>query len=312
MSSMAIPMGGQNMMFGSGSNPGTFQFGGAGFGAAPTSGGPVASPGGGFGAQPLPGGSLTTNPTGVQGGGTTGAGAPVLQFGGQQPMQGQGSNPFSQKPQQAMSTSAVGTGMPTPTPSLTTGQQTLNNLTGTTAGTPSTVTGENGQTTTQANNYGQSGEQQNRTLGELQNYYGEGMGSLIYNLLQNGGMNTGLVNSTDAAMIQGMQGQINQGSGNLNNLLGAEGVSANSSSSLLANSNYQSQVTSQENAQIAQTYLQQYDVGQQLLNNVLGNTMNVNAQGTANQSNWMDDIGSALNIAGDFSSVFSSIPIPGM
>jgi len=57
-----------------------------------------------------------------------------------------------------------------------------------------------------------------------------------------------------------------------------------------------------ENSLIAQNYLKQYDIGQQLLSGVLGNAMDVNAKGTANQSNWMDYLGQGLQIAGDVAS----------
>jgi len=247
------------------------------------------------------GGALTTNPTGLQGGGSTSAGAPVFNMTSGMPTPTSGFSPTSGLtggngpvgvPGAPGSFSAQTSGTGSGTQAIMTGAGQ--------SASPSTnpVTGENNQTSTGT----QTQRQQDRTLGELQSYYGEGMGSYIYNLMQSGGMNTNLVNATDAQMIQAMQGQINQGSGNLNNLLGASGVSANSSSYGLANAQYQADATSQENSLIAQNYLKQYDIGQQLLSGVLGNAMDVNAKGTANQSNWMDYLGQGLQIAGDVAS----------
>jgi hypothetical protein len=307
MATSPIPMGGVNTMFGNSSTPGTFNFGGLAGGGTPAQGPIGGSLGSGM-PSPMPmGGSLTTNPTGAQGGSTTGAGAPILPNGGS-PVT---SNQYHMPAQQAYSNPSSGamvagtgagvgngvgggTAAPAAGSSATSLLGSLEGATSSTAGTPGTVTGDNGQSTSSPNAYGQTQRQQDRSLGELQDEYGEGMGSMIYNLLQSGGMNTNLVNQTDNAMIQAMQTQINQGAGNLNNVLGAQGVSGNSSANLLANSNYQAQATAQENSLIAGNYLQQYDVGQQLLNSILGGSMQVSAQNSANFS-WGNLLNSAIS-----------------
>lgn len=222
---------------------------------------------------------LSTNPTGAQGGNTTGGGAPIIP----------GSGTATAK--------AVGGGS-TGQPTIGTPGGTLGTLLGTVGqggANPGTATGENGQTIV---NGQQTQRQDDRTLGELQNYYGEGMGSYIYSLMQTGGINTNLINSVDSSMIAAMQPQINQGEVNLNSVLGAQGIGGNSSTAALANSNYQSTAATAENAQIAQTYLGQYDQGQQLLQSILGGVLGTNQQGTANQSNWMDYLNEGLQIAG--------------
>lgn len=320
MATMPIPMGGQGTMFGSPTAPGTFNYGGSGI-----SGTPATGQGGTMPSLPPAGGPITTNPTGIQGGGSTVGGAPIL-WGGQPPtgpggtfsMSGGTASPTPapptvsnaggiqhMPPQQAYA--ATGTPMPTPT-GVQSGQQYLDSLTGATSNPTSTVPGQNNQATPSPNSYDQTTRQQTRTLGELQSEYGEGMGSLLYSLLQTGGINLGILNSTDAAEIQAMQGQINMGAGNLNNILGAQGISGNSSSSIMANTQYQEGATAEENSLIAKNYLQQYDVGQQLLSQILGDTSKTAAQNTANQPNWEDYLGMGLNVAtGGLSGLASSI-----
>jgi hypothetical protein len=240
---------------------------------------------------------LSTNPTGAQGGSSTAAGAPVMPGGASaSPMMAPSGASGAAPRAQGGSGSGTAIGSPTSTLSGLLGTQ----GSGTSLG---SATGQNGQTVV---NGQQTQRQDDRTLGELQSYYGEGMGSYIYSLMQNGGMNTNLVNSVDSSMIAAMQPQINQGQADLNSVLGAQGVSGDSSTSSLANSNYLSKAATAENSQIAQTYLGQYDQGQQLLQSILGGVLGTNQQGTANANNPMDTIsgilgmgGSALNAAGD-------------
>lgn len=253
---------------------------------------PMFSGGAGMPANPL-----STNPTGVQGGGTTGAGAPVL---GASPWAG-GTVPTGS----GVTSGAVPVGSPTGT---------LSTLTGTAGATPTIgqiATGENNQTITGGQ---QTQRQSDRTLGELQNYYGEGVGSYIYGLLQTGGLNMDLLNQVDTSQIAAMQPQIAEGEANLNATLGAQGIGANSSTSALANSNYLSQATTAENAQVAQNYLGQYDQGQQLIQSILNGVLNVNAKGTANQPSVLDDITSALGLGQAGTSLYTSLSniIPGL
>jgi hypothetical protein len=253
---------------------------------------------------------LSTNPTGVQGGSTTASGAPMLTQSSPATM---GAAPAAPKANAQISTApgTVGGSMPSGTTAAgtsasaspvgmpTTATSTLSNLLGTagsgTPGNAQTATGENNQTITGGT---QTSRDANRTLGELQSYYGEGMGSYIYGLMQTGGINETLLNQVDTSQIAAMQPQINSGQANLNSVLGAQGVSGNSSTAALANSNYLSNATTQENAQISSNYLQQYDQGQQLLQSILGNVMQTNQQGTANQPTGLGIATSALGLAG--------------
>lgn len=219
--------------------------------------------------MPLPpanGGGSGMNPTGTAGGSTAGGAVPMLSTGA--PTTGVGGSPTG----------------------------TLAGLMGNQGGASTfapTATGENGQTVSGGT---QTQRQTDRTLGELQSYYGEGIGSYIYSLMQNGGVNMSLLNQVDTSQIAAMQPQINQGQANLNSTLGAQGVSGNSSTSALANSSYLANATTQENSQISSNYLHEYDQGQQLLQSILGGVLKTNSDGTANESNWMDDIGTILGI----------------
>ena len=257
---------------------------------------------------------LSTNPTGAQGGSTTASGAPMLTQTSPQTM---GAAPAAVPNPTAKATGSTAPGVVTggPIPSGTTSAgtssaqapvatptnatSTLSNLLSTagsgTPGNAQSATGENNQVVTGGT---QTSRDADRTLGELQSYYGEGMGSYIYGLMQTGGINETLLNQVDTSQIAAMQPQINQGEANLNSVLGAQGVSGNSSTNALANSNYLSSATTQENAQISNNYLQQYDQGQQLLQSILGGVMSTNQQGTANAPTNLDYAEDALKIAG--------------
>ncbi len=274
------------------------------FGGTPFNGQPAMPVWGTGGMPSLPpaGGSLTTNPTGAQGGGTTSGGVPIL------PARGS----YHMPPQQAYGASGVSGVVPATnpygTPSLSAG-----------SGSSTTVTGQNGQQISTQNAFDQTGRQQDRTLGELQDYYGEGMGSLLYQYLQSGGgMNLPITQQAVGAQDTAMQAQLasqiaqmyqtaNIGSGNLNNILGAQGLSANSSSNILANTQYQAdtaqsindlinQAYSRQNALTAEEFFNMWNASQNREENILGQTAQTNKEGTANQGNWMDDITSALGL----------------
>lgn len=134
------------------------------------------------------------------------------------------------------------------------------------------------------------------SMDELSNIYGAGVGSYLNNLLSTGGINIGLTNQVNAADINAMQPGINQGSANLAALLGAQGVSGNSSTNALAQSNYAAQVAGQENSLINQSYMNEYNQGQGLIQSILGNLMGGAQTYTADQNNWMDYLTGALNI----------------
>ena len=213
------------------------------------------------------------NPTGTAGGSNNGAGVPMAN-----------AHSVSGNPGANTGVPAGGSPAPTASPIPTTATPTPQ---GTVTSLAPTATGENNQTIT---NNQQTQEQTNRTLGELQTYYGEGVGSYLYNLMQTGGINENVANQTNTADVNAMQGSINQGSANLNSTLGAQGVSGNSSTSALANSQYQQGATAQENAVINQNYMSEYTQGQQMLESILPGIMKTNQEGTANQPSVLDEV----------------------
>jgi hypothetical protein len=146
---------------------------------------------------------------------------------------------------------------------------------------------------------GQTDRQQGRTLGELQKYYGEGMGSLIYQYLQSGGgYNSALADQTVKATNDAMLHNIEIGMGNLTSTLGASGISPNSSVSALETSNYESNAMTQMNAIDAQIYNQMYESGQNRELSMLMQTGDVNAKGTANQPTFWSTLSNILGIGG--------------
>jgi hypothetical protein len=160
-----------------------------------------------------------------------------------------------------------------------------------------TVTGENGQTSTSNNNFNQTQTQQNRTLGELQTYYGEGMGSLIYQYLQsNGGYNSSITQQAVDSQTNAMQQQTQLGANNLQSMLGAEGISGTGLTDSLTN--YENQAVTQENAITSQEYYNMWNASQDRELAVLNQAGQTNATGTANQPNWMDYLDIGLETAG--------------
>lgn len=189
-----------------------------------------------------------------------------------------------------------------------------------------TVTGQNGQQIQSPNTFDQTGRQQNRSLGELQQYYGEGIGSMLYQYLQGGaggtdpnlpmgGYNAALTQQSVDAQIGAMQQQIGQGANDLQSRLGAMGVSGGSSGMQYALGNYMDQAMKQENAITANEY---YDMWNQSMNremqmfegaqnrelSMLQDVSKVNATGTANQSSWMDTLGSIFQGAAGIGGLF--------
>ena len=131
------------------------------------------------------------------------------------------------------------------------------------------------------------------TYGDLTDIYGAGIGGYLSELMGNGGMNMGLLNQVNASEMNAMSGPVNQGAANLNATLGAEGVSANSSTNVLANSQYQQGATANENSQIAQNYMDEYNQGQETERSILPGVMN----NAGDQPNWMDYLGMGENFA---------------
>lgn len=161
-----------------------------------------------------------------------------------------------------------------------------------------TVTGDNNQVSPSANTFDQTQRQQNRTLGELQTYYGEGMGSLIYQYLQsNGGYNSAITQQAVDSQVNAMQQQIGLGANDLTSRLGTMGISGSGLTDSLTN--YENTATTQENAIVAQEYYNMWNSSQNRELSMLMSTADVNAKGTANQSNWMDYLNYALGLVGD-------------
>lgn len=97
-----------------------------------------------------------------------------------------------------------------------------------------------------------------------QNTYGTGAGALLTSYLQTGaGYNGALAQQAVSATDTAMQQQINQQYGALQSSMAAAGLSPNSSASALAQSQFLSNASAQENAVAAQQYTQMYSQSQQ-------------------------------------------------
>lgn len=130
--------------------------------------------------------------------------------------------------------------------------------------------------------------QSDRTLAELQKYYGEGMGSMLFNFLQSGGgFNSALTSQAVQAQNAAMQHQIQEGEQNLWAGMGNTGVSPNSSVWALETGDYMSNAVAQENAITAQEYFNMWNQSQNRMTDILGKVSDVNATGTANEAGLM-------------------------
>lgn len=239
-------------------------------------------------AQTIP----NLNPTGVIGSGSGNV------------MPGQTGTPFSSFMPSGTGTGGSGTmnfgNSANPNPAMTSGNPYM--AAPSTPGTPTTamnpgtpapgapgttVTGQNNQTTPSNNTFNQTNRQQDRTLGELQTYYGEGMGSLIYQYLQSGGgYSSTLTQQAVDAQTNAAQQQITLGANDLTSRLGTMGITGSGLTDSLTN--YENTAVTQENAITSQEYYNMWNASQDRELAVLNQAGQTNATGTANQSNWMD------------------------
>jgi hypothetical protein len=142
---------------------------------------------------------------------------------------------------------------------------------------------------------GLTGSNANRLLKENQNYLGQGVGALATNYLTSGaGYNGPLAQQTINATDTAMQQQINQQYGDLQTSLGNAGLSPNSSAAALAQSNFLSNASAQENEVAANQYTQMYAQSQQDYLSELQAIQGINNAGTMNQRTVMGDIGAAI------------------
>lgn len=149
------------------------------------------------------------------------------------------------------------------------------------------------------NAFDQTGREQDRTLAEMQKYYGEGMGSMLYQYLQTGGgFNSGLTTQAVNAQDQAMQSQIQQGANTLMTNEAESGISQNSSVAALENSNFMSQATAQENSIAAQEFYNMWNSSQNREESILQSTAQTNATGTANQPSTLSQIETGFGLFG--------------
>lgn len=162
------------------------------------------------------------------------------------------------------------------------------------------VVGDNHQVIQSPNTFGQTQRQENRTLSEMQKYYGEGMGSMLYQYLQSGGgYNSALTQQAVDAQTGAMQHQIMEGGQNIMSMLGAEGISPNSSAAALEMGDYMTQAVAQENSITAQEYFNMWNASQNREESMLQSAADVNQKGTANEKGWMDYLNMGLGMVGD-------------
>ena len=174
------------------------------------------------------------------------------------------------------------------------------------------TTSEN-STTAAGNPYGQSQSQMNWTEKYLQETYGGGMGSLIFQyLMSNGGYNSALTQQAVGAQTNAMGQQIQIGANDLAGRLAAMGVSGSSSEMSQALGNYENQAATQENAITAQEYYNMWNHANQNEANMMQFAASGTGKTLANKPNWMDYasmgmslIGDAVGIGGGIKGLFS-------
>lgn len=236
------------------------------------------------------------NPTGVTGAGygNTGTGGPGnMGFGNSAnpspPMVSLGTNPFMGGPTmapRAMTSTMTPGGAPTATASPTDPY--------------SGYTTSEHSTTAAPNAFGQSQSQMNWTEKYLQETYGGGMGSLIFQyLMSGGGYNAPLTQQAVGAQTQAMQQQIGQGASDLQGRLAAMGVSGSSSEMGQSLTDYANQAATQENAITAQEYYNMWNAAQNREANMIQFGATGTAKTLANKPNWMDYASMGMSLIGD-------------
>jgi len=122
---------------------------------------------------------------------------------------------------------------------------------------------------------------------KLSDVFGSGLGNFISAFLTSGGgYNSALTQQNVDATIANLQHQIQTGYGNLQNELGAQGVSPASSVNALESSNYMAQAVNQENQITAQMF---YDMWNQSMNretSILGGAMGSAATHQGKAGDW--------------------------
>jgi hypothetical protein len=239
-----------------------------------------------MGAMPVPMGPQR-NQGGVQGlgsqlysGGTNATGVPV-------PMSGNGTGTAMPVTGLSPTKATAQTAIPTTGLSPTT-------ATAATAS-PGLSVSANPGTSGTPNVTGDNPADQSRLLAENQNYYGQGVGATLTNYLNSGaGYNGALAQQTVNATDNAMQQQINQQYGGLQTSMSNAGLSPNSSASALANSQFLSNASAQENQVAAQQYTQMYSQSQSDYLSALEMVSGVNNQGTINQKTTAGQVGSFL------------------
>jgi|SRR5579864_635227 len=162
------------------------------------------------------------------------------------------------------------------------------------------------------NQFNLTGRQDQRSLSELQKYYGEGIGSMIYQYLQSGGgFNSALTEQAVSAQVADMQQNIQRGLGNLDTQMGETGINPNSSAWALETGDYQTQAVKDENAITAQEFYNMWNDSQNRELSLLKDTANVNATGTANQGGFMDFLSSGLGLFNSGAGILGNFGVPG-
>jgi hypothetical protein len=176
------------------------------------------------------------------------------------------------------------------------------NPTGAPGGAPGgvTTTGLGGSTVTGGNASGLNTQSNDALLRSLQENYGQGPGSMIFQFLQSGGgFNAPLAQQTVEATNKAMEHNIQLGLGNLEGTLGGQGISPDSSVAALETSNYESNALTQMNAIDANIYNQMWDQSQNRELSLMEGVAGVSATSIANQnSQWLTDLTGIAGAAG--------------
>jgi hypothetical protein len=122
---------------------------------------------------------------------------------------------------------------------------------------------------------------------KLSDIFGSGLGNFISQFLTSGGgYNSAITQQDINAQIQNMQHNIQTGYGNLQNELGAQGVSPLSSVNALESSNYQAQATAEENQLVAQDYYNMWNQSMANEVSILGGVLGPAHQHQGNAGDW--------------------------
>ena len=143
---------------------------------------------------------------------------------------------------------------------------------------------------------------QSESQWELEQTYGVGVGSMLYDFLQSGGgFNSAITNQAVTEQEAAMQQAIQRGWGNIASNEAETGISPNSSTSALTQGDYYSNAVTQENAMISQEFYNMWNQSMSNETSILGQVAQGSGTWKANQGDtWKTILGAGAELGAGY------------